>query len=48
MASGEENFPVPMMSRERKIRPAMTSGEFIYDLRFAICDLETGLTSQSI
>jgi hypothetical protein len=24
--SGAENFPVPRMSRERKIRPAMTKG----------------------
>ena len=32
MASGEENFPVPMMSRERKIRPAMTSGWFESDI----------------
>jgi hypothetical protein len=26
MASGEENFPVPKMSRERNIRPAITNG----------------------
>ena len=25
MASGDENFPVPMMSRERNFRPAMTN-----------------------
>src|SRR5271170_8208107 len=32
MASGDENFPVPMMSRERKIRPAMTNGWFESDI----------------
>jgi len=26
MASGEENLPVPKMSRERKIRPAIING----------------------
>jgi len=26
IVSGDENFPVPMMSRERKIRPAMAKG----------------------
>ena len=26
MASGDENFPVPMMSREQNVRPAMVSG----------------------
>jgi hypothetical protein len=25
MASGDENFPVPMMSRDRKVRPAMVN-----------------------
>jgi hypothetical protein len=32
MASGDENFPVPRIRRELKVRPAMTKGEFIYDL----------------
>jgi hypothetical protein len=35
MASGEENFPVPRIRRDRKLLPAMTKGEFIYDLRLA-------------
>jgi hypothetical protein len=26
MASGDENFPVPKMRRELKVRPAMTKG----------------------
>src|SRR5437870_3192814 len=33
MVSGEENFPVPKMRRERKIRPAMINGWFDNDIR---------------
>ena len=32
MASGDENFPVPMMSRDRNIRPAMTNGWLADDI----------------
>jgi len=32
MASGDENFPVPMMSRDRKVRPAMVNGWFENDI----------------
>src|SRR5437867_11098344 len=33
MVSGEENFPVPKMRRERKIRPAMINGWFDSDIQ---------------
>jgi hypothetical protein len=38
MASGEENFPVPRIRRDRKILPAMINGSFIYDFRLTIFD----------
>src|SRR5258706_2562478 len=45
MASGDENFPVPKIRRDRKILPAMTNGEFIYELRLTIYDLGIEMTS---
>src|SRR5258706_13507513 len=45
MASGDENFPVPKIRRDRKILPAMTNGEFIYELRLTIDDLGIEMTS---
>jgi hypothetical protein len=32
MASGDENFPVPKIKRDRKILPAMTNGWFESDI----------------
>jgi hypothetical protein len=41
MASGEENLPVPRMSRERKIRPAMTNGWFENDITINLRNCES-------
>jgi hypothetical protein len=32
MLSGDGNFPVPKISRELKIRPAITNGRFTSDM----------------